>query len=99
MDYEKIIVELLSRIQTLEEQVAFLMTDKENQQKKETTKMTTNDIREYIKVLKNNAKNSLLTLKIPMNSAQNFLYRLYQKKIKPSVLICGAAPYGLTIII
>ena len=34
MDYEKIIVELLSRIQTLEEQVAFLMTDKENQQKK-----------------------------------------------------------------
>ena len=37
MDYEKIIVELLSRIQTLEEQVAFLMTDKENQQKKETT--------------------------------------------------------------
>lgn len=58
MDYEKIIVELLSRIQTLEEQVAFLITDKKNQQKKETTKMTTNDIREYIKVLKNNAKNS-----------------------------------------
>lgn len=58
MDYEKIIVELLSRIQILEEQVAFLMTDKENQQKKTEGKMTTNDIREYIKSLKQNAKNA-----------------------------------------
>lgn len=58
MDYEKIIVELLSRIQTLEEQVEFLITEKEYSQKKEETKMTTNDIRKYIKTLKENAKST-----------------------------------------
>ena len=51
MDYEKIILELLSRIQTLEEQVATLM-------EKKGDKVTTNDIREYIKTLKFNAKSA-----------------------------------------
>ncbi len=58
MNYEKIIVELLSRIQTLEEQVDFLLSDKEYQQKKEENKMTTKDIRGYINNLLENAKNS-----------------------------------------
>ena len=58
MDYEKIIVELLSRIQTLEEQVATLITDREKPKNKEDIKMTTNDIREYIKTLKFNAKSA-----------------------------------------
>lgn len=49
MDYEKIIVELLSRIQTLEEQVAVLM---QHQEKKKGDKVTTNDIKEYIENLK-----------------------------------------------
>ncbi|MDD6094764.1 MAG: hypothetical protein PUC29_03365 [Clostridia bacterium] len=55
MDYEKIIVELLSRIQTLEEQVTVLTAKQENK-KKEEEKMTTNDICEYINELKRNAK-------------------------------------------
>lgn len=54
MNYEKIIVELLGRIQILEEQVAFLMN--ENQETQEGSKITTNEIREYIESLKNNAK-------------------------------------------
>lgn len=54
MNYEKIIVELLGRIQTLEEQVAFLLSEKEETQ--EGSKITTNEIREYIESLKNSAK-------------------------------------------
>ena len=56
MDYEKIIVELLSRIQTLEEQVAVLMGHKESKKEEAVRKVTTEDIRQYIKQLKNNAK-------------------------------------------
>ena len=56
MDYEKIIIELLGRIQTLEEQVSTLMTDREKLKNNEDGKMTTNDIREYIRILKFNAK-------------------------------------------
>ena len=48
MDYEKIIVELLSRIQVLEEQVASLLSEKEEANKEE--KMTTKEIREYIEL-------------------------------------------------
>lgn len=58
MDYEKIILELLSRIQTLEEQVGTLIEKQENKEEKKDDKVTTNDIREYINSLKNNAKNS-----------------------------------------
>ena len=46
MNYEKIIVELLSRIQILEEQVAELIEQK-NTGKGEKT-MSTKEIREYI---------------------------------------------------
>ena len=59
MNYEKIIVELLGRIQTLEEQVAILMSNKETQyQKQDNEKMSTADIREYISDLKANARAS-----------------------------------------
>ena len=54
MDYERIIVELLSRIQVLEEKVEALMQTKET--KKEIPSVTTDDIREYINKLKANAK-------------------------------------------
>ena len=54
MNYEKIIVELLGRIQVLEEQVAFLMNEKQETQ--EGLKITTHEIREYIENLKNSAK-------------------------------------------
>ena len=54
MNYDKIIVELLTRIQTLEEQMAMLMHEKEEQQ--EVLKVTMDDIREYIKGLKLDAK-------------------------------------------
>ena len=50
MDYEKIILELLSRIQTLEEKVNVL-----TEKNKEKT-ITTNDICEYINGLKTLAK-------------------------------------------
>ena len=56
MDYEKIIVELLGRIQVLEEQVASLLSEKEEENKED--KMTTKEIREYIESLKANAKQS-----------------------------------------
>ena len=52
MDYEKIIIELLSRIQVLEEKVAILSESKENSG--ET--ITTDSIREYINELKTSAK-------------------------------------------
>ena len=56
MNYEKIIIELLGRIQVLEEQVAMLIAEKKISPKKETSKVTTNDIRNYIMDLKQTAK-------------------------------------------
>ena len=58
MNYEKIIVELLSRIQVLEEQVAELMQDKNQTSEQETNKITTDDIRQHIFELKKNAKSA-----------------------------------------
>ena len=60
MNYEKIIVELLGRIQTLEEQVATLMEQKSNSESPkapEGKKITTEDIRRYIADKKEMAKN------------------------------------------
>ena len=64
MNYERVIVELLSRIQILEEQVAALMKQNENIQGKVEEKMTTKQIREYIQDKKikarQNGKSSLV---------------------------------------
>ena len=56
MNYEKVIVELLSRIQVLEEQVAELMNQKDNSETSKEDTMTTKQIREYIQDLKKIAK-------------------------------------------
>ena len=56
MNYEKIIVELLGRIQVLEEQVAELMKDKTQSNDTASSKITTDDIRQYIANLKKSAK-------------------------------------------
>ena len=56
MNYEKVILELLGRIQTLEEQVATLMSKQENG--KEENKMTTTDIKAYIEEQKRIAKDA-----------------------------------------
>ena len=56
MNYEKIIVELLGRIQFLEEQVAILIQEKNLTSKQEAHKITTDDIRQYILELKTAAK-------------------------------------------
>ena len=56
MNYEKIIVELLCRIQVLEEQVAMLMQEKNQASEQEVTKITTEDIRIHILKLKKAAK-------------------------------------------
>ncbi|MBR2499726.1 MAG: hypothetical protein IKB60_01460 [Clostridia bacterium] len=53
MDYEKIILELLGRIQVLEEKVDALTAVSKNEEK---ASVTTNDICEYIKRLKEHAK-------------------------------------------
>ena len=57
MNYEKIIVELLGRIQILEEQVATLMQEKQQVSEQEMKKITTDDIRRHILVIKEAAKN------------------------------------------
>ncbi len=56
MNYEKIIVELLSRIQVLEEKVDMLMEQQSKTKKEDEDKMTTEQIREYIRELKRQAK-------------------------------------------
>ena len=56
MNYEKIIIELLGRIQVLEEQMASLTEKITVTEKKEISKTTTDDIRKYIQTLKANAK-------------------------------------------
>lgn len=66
MNYEKIIVELLSRIQTLEEKVDMLMNDKSTgnisvtheEIVKNVVKLKTKDIRDYIESRKVDAKNN-----------------------------------------
>lgn len=57
MNYEKIIVELLGRIQVLEEQMETLMKEKNQPSSTNSNKITTYDIRQHIKTLKNCAKN------------------------------------------
>lgn len=56
MNYEKIIIELLGRIQVLEEQVTILMNEKNKTAEQEVNKITTEDIRQYITELKISAK-------------------------------------------
>ena len=56
MNYEKIIVELLGRIQVLEEQMAVLMEEKKQASVQKSNKVTTDDIYEYIEELKRAAK-------------------------------------------
>ena len=58
MNYEKIIVELLSRIQTLEEQMAILMNKQEQGTVKTSANISTEDIKRYILQLKNITKES-----------------------------------------
>ena len=48
MNYEKIIVELLGRIQVLEEQVSALMAEREGTEVSKVFKVTTDDVRAYI---------------------------------------------------
>lgn len=57
MNYEKIIVELLGRIQVLEEQMAVLMQEKKRTSEQKANKITTDDIRQHILELKMVAKN------------------------------------------
>ena len=58
MNYEKIIVELLSRIQTLEEKVDMLIEQQSYDKKEDEENMTTEQIREYIRELKRQARAS-----------------------------------------
>lgn len=57
MNYEKIIVELLGRIQVLEEQMEILMKERNQLSYHKSNKITTDDIRQHINTLKITAKN------------------------------------------
>ena len=66
MNYEKIIVELLGRIQVLEEQVAILMQEQNHISERDSKKITTDDIRQHIFKLKTAARDqgkNLIVLK------------------------------------
>ena len=56
MNYEKIILELMGRIQVLEEKMEILLKEKTEDSEQELSKITTEDIRQYIAVLKEIAK-------------------------------------------
>ena len=64
MNYDKVIVELLARIQVLEDQVKLLMSKEDlfecqtlqERKGREVVKLKTQDIRDYIEELKSNAK-------------------------------------------
>ena len=64
MNYDKVIVELLARIQDLEDQVKLLMSKEDlfegqtlqERKGREVVKLKTQDIRDYIEELKSNAK-------------------------------------------
>ena len=58
MNYEKIILELLGRIQVLEEQVAMLIQEKKQVSEQGVNKITTDDIRQHILDFKKAAKDA-----------------------------------------
>ena len=58
MNYEKIILELLGRIQVLEEKMETLLKDQNQTKEVKSNKVSTEDIRKYIVELKNKEKES-----------------------------------------
>ena len=58
MNYEKIIIELMGRIQVLEEKVEYMMNNQSNSKPKEIKRVTTDDIRRYIADMKVSARAS-----------------------------------------
>ena len=91
MNYEKIIVELLGRIQVLEEQVAMLMQEKNQASEQEATKITTDDIRQHILELKKSAKEAGKTF-IVLKSG-NIHKELKLKSAMPQV--CNAMRHSM----
>ena len=88
MNYEKIIVELLGRIQTLEEQVALLLEERNNKQEftpaqaQISPKISTADIREYInkqkEIAKAEGKTSIILLSGEIHNDMNLKSQLPQ---------------------
>ena len=85
MNYDKVIVELLARIQVLEDQVSFLM-ESGHDVGKSKNKISTSDIRDYIEELKEEARNngcSVLVIKA------GDIHR--EKKLKSAMpMVCNA---------
>ena len=104
MNYEKIIIELLSRIQVLEEQVAVLMSEKENNAESKENKMTTKEIRNYIEGLKNNVKergqNSLVLRSgdihknLQLKNAMPAVCNAMRQCMNPSDVVIHSTPSG-----
>ena len=77
MDYEKIIIELLGRIQNLEEKVDFILSTLAKKEEKEI--VTTDNIREYINklklVAKSNGKKTLVLISREIHNDLNLKSR------------------------
>ena len=109
MNYEKIIIELLGRIQVLEEQVAILMNNQNQGTVKTSANLSTEDIKRYILKLKNIAKESGksililcsgdihkdLNLKSAMPQVCNAMYQCMEKD--DSILHTTPSGYSSTI--
>ena len=104
MNYEKIIVELLGRIQLLEEQVAMLMQEKNQASKQETNRITTDDIRQHSLELKKAAKNAgkaLIILKsgdihkeLKLKSAMPQVCNAMRQSINEGDIVLHTTPSG-----
>ena len=104
MNYEKIIVELLGRIQVLEEQVATLMQEKNQVSEQATNKITTDDIRQRILELKKSAKDagkSFIILKsgdihkeLKLKSAMPQVCNAMRQSMKEGDIVLHTTPSG-----
>ena len=104
MNYEKIIVELLGRIQILEEQVATLMQEKNQFREQNANKITTADIRRYILKLKTAAKNEakkIIVLKsgdihktLNLNSAMPSVCNAMRQSMDEGDIVLHTTPSG-----
>ena len=89
MKYDTVIVEMLSRIQALEEQVAELKNEQKKEAEKEINKVSTADIRTFIDGMINEAANSgkdSITLKaLDIHNAMGLTSRYPNLRISRSV--------------
>ena len=79
MNYDTVIVEMLSRIQALEEQVAELKSEQKKETEKDIIKISTADIRQFIDGMINeaatNGQDSIILKALDIHNAMNLTSR------------------------